>query len=211
MRKVLFVKTQTVAKGDGTGPTFEAGKAYYLRDDSVEYWRGLDAVVDAPEDMSAENRPAITVLRPDDVRIVRTRGSRYNVVGPDDYKFNKDPLSAHDAEKLRQSILNGDDEPEAPENPPVDYGRAIIITTLTAPDLSVKLYAAEPWPQRTCVAKELLAAAQPYLTVDGNIITFDTANGMAIYVVAEELERETIFTLQESTYEPAPALPPIAV
>lgn len=121
MRKVLFVKTQTVAKGDRSGPTFEAGKAYYLRDDSIEYWRGLDAVVDAPDDMPTENHPGITILRPDDVRIVRARGGRYNVVGPDDYKFNRDPLLAHDAEKLRQSVLNGDDdEPPAKALPIIE-------------------------------------------------------------------------------------------
>lgn len=210
MRKVLFVKTQTVAKGDGTGPTFEAGKAYYLRDDSAEYWRGLDAVTDAPEDMPAENRPAITLLRPDDVRLVRTRGSRYHVVGPDDYKFNKEPLLAHDAEKLRQSVLDGNEEPPAQAPAPIDYGRPIILNQVTEPDQSVKIYAGEPWPQRTCLAKELLAGGGPQITVDGNTITIDVANGMAIYVVCQELEDSTIYTLQESAYEPAPAPDPAA-
>lgn len=58
MQKVTFTRTVKVAKGDGSGPTYEKGKSYWLRPDSVAYWQSEDAVVIADVDAVAENEPA---------------------------------------------------------------------------------------------------------------------------------------------------------
>lgn len=118
MEKVLFLKTVQVEQGDGRGPIFEGGKAYWMAPDSAAYWRGRDAVIDAPTDMPAENEGARPPLRADTVRIVRTSQSRYNVVGPDGETLNEAPLRAAEAERFRAAVLAGKIQPAAPAPAP---------------------------------------------------------------------------------------------
>jgi FkbM family methyltransferase len=114
MRKVMFLTTQRVAQGDGMGPVFEAGKAYWLRPDSIEYWQGLDAIADAPAEMHTENDPPAPPIT---ARIVRVKGGRYNVVGHSG-KFNDEPLSAEMAERMRADVLAGKVQVKPAEPPP---------------------------------------------------------------------------------------------
>lgn len=109
MLKILFLEFAELAQGDGKGPKYFPGKAYWLTPDQAIRWKAEGVAEDAPADMPAENEEARgpAPLRPDSVRIVRTKGSRYNVVGPDDYKFNDEPISAADAERLRKDVLDG--------------------------------------------------------------------------------------------------------
>lgn len=107
MHKVMFVRTEKVARGDGSGPVFERGKAYWLRADSANYWRSIDAVVDAPADMPAENEPPQPAVRAESVRLVRVKAGRFDVLGPGGVKINAAPLRAGEAEKLRQAVLAG--------------------------------------------------------------------------------------------------------
>jgi hypothetical protein len=107
MQKILFTEFAELRQGDGLGPKFYAGKAYWLTHDQAVRWKSEGVAEDAPADMAAENEQQPEPLRPHNVKIVRD-GTRYNVVGPDDYHFNDHPLKAHDAEKLRQRVLAGE-------------------------------------------------------------------------------------------------------
>lgn len=114
-QKILFTEFAELKQGDGKGPKFLAGKAYWLPPDQAVRWKAEGIAEDAPADMAAENEPALT-LRPDDVRIVRAGRNRYDVVGPNGMKFNDEPLSAHDAELRRKDIIeNGPPAPPSVE------------------------------------------------------------------------------------------------
>ncbi len=128
MQKILFLEFAELRQGDGKGPQYLAGKAYWLTPDQAVRWKSEGVAEDAPEDMVAENEhhrgPA--PLRPENVRIIK-RKNKFHVTGPEGYHpFHDEPLSAHEAEKLRQSILAGEHkarviepkptlEPEIPE------------------------------------------------------------------------------------------------
>jgi hypothetical protein len=124
MHKILFTEFAELRQGDGLGPQYFPGKAYWLTLDQAVRWKAEGVAEDAPEDMKAENESAPTPLRPDNVRIIK-RKNQYHVIGPDDHPaFHDEPLTAHGAEKLRQRILAGEHvvkavEPEiAPEPEP---------------------------------------------------------------------------------------------
>src|SRR5690242_11620616 len=106
MQKILFTEFAELKQGDGKGPQYYPGKAYWLTPDQAARWKAEGVADDAPADMAAENEqdrgPA--PLRPEHVKIVRTKGNRYHVVGPDDYRFNDEPISAADAERLRKDV-----------------------------------------------------------------------------------------------------------
>ncbi len=103
-QKILFTEFAEIKQGDGKGPRFEAGKAYWLSPDQAERWKAEGVAENAPEDMAADNEPVLT-LRHNDVRLARAGHNRYDVLGPNGMKFNDAPLSAHDAELLRKRIL----------------------------------------------------------------------------------------------------------
>ncbi len=104
MQKVLFFEFVEMKQGDGLGPKFEAGKAYWLSTDQAERWKAEGVAEDAPKHIEAENEPAL-VLRPPNIRIVRAAHNRYDVLGPNDAKFNDAPLTPRNAELLRKRIL----------------------------------------------------------------------------------------------------------
>ena len=110
MQKILFTEFAELRQGDGRGPKYLAGKAYWLTPDQAVRWKAEGVAEDAPEDMAAENEHerGPMPLRPENVRIIK-RKNKFHVVGPDGYApFHDEPLTAQEAEKLRQRILAGE-------------------------------------------------------------------------------------------------------
>ncbi len=135
MQKILFLEFAELRQGDGRGPKYLAGKAYWLTPDQAVRWKSEGIAEDAPEDMAAENeyhRGPIP-LRPENVRIIK-RKNKYHVTGPEGYHpFHDEPLNAHEAEKLRQSILTGEH-------------KAVVIEPEPAPEPEIRA-AIEPEPE----------------------------------------------------------------
>src|SRR6185312_5846587 len=122
MIKVVFLEFAEIKQGDGKGPKYLAGKAYWLTPDQANRWTTEGIAEAAPADMPAENEPTHYRPTPSQVRIVKSGRSRYDVVGPADHKFNSSPLTAAEAERLRQSVLNGEVEMPLPySDPKVEY------------------------------------------------------------------------------------------
>lgn len=114
MRKAIFLRTCKPA--NSSGKVFEQGKSYWMAEESFRYWQGEDAVVEAAPDAVAENEP-VQPLHPDKV-VIRSAGrGRYHVHGPDNHRFSDRPLSADEAERLRQDVLDGRVKMPAPEKP----------------------------------------------------------------------------------------------
>lgn len=106
MKKMLFLRTSTPARGDGSGPTFHEGKAYWMSNASANYWLSEGVATEAPADMNAENDPPAEKRFAETVRIVPARPGRFNVlVGG--VVANAQPLSAAAAETLRRDIIAG--------------------------------------------------------------------------------------------------------
>lgn len=125
MKKMLFVRTSTPARGDGSGPTFEKGTAYWMRNSSAAYWMSEGAAVDAPDDMVAENDPPPEKRFAETVRIVPARSGRFNVtVGG--IVANEQPMSAAAAEELRRDIIAGRVTPRF-EAPPASAPAAAMV------------------------------------------------------------------------------------
>lgn len=205
MQKVMFTRTVKVAQADGKGPTYEAGKAYWMRPDSVMYWQSEDAVTDAPADMVAENEPK-PGIRAADVRIEASGRARYNVVVHGVTLTDK-PVKADEAERLRQRLLSGDAEllamlQPAPamqvvQNEPVDEAKSIILRQDRKDDV-VTIYVAEPWPAKARIDLDAVEGSE-FITVDGNDVMVAVANGSALYRRNGE-----DFDLVEQSYEAAP-------
>lgn len=117
MKKMLFVRTSTPARGDKSGPTFEEGKAYWMRNDSAAYWMSEGAAVEAPHDMGTVNDPPPEKRFAESVRIVPSRPGRFNVLVAG-VLANDQPLSAGAAEELRRDIIAGVVAPPQPASPP---------------------------------------------------------------------------------------------
>ncbi|MCW5695792.1 MAG: hypothetical protein KIS96_03545 [Bauldia sp.] len=112
MKKMLFLRTSTPARGDGSGPTFHEGKAYWMRNASANYWLSEGAAVEAPADMGAENEPPAEKRFAETVKIVPARPGRFNVQ-VNGVVANEQPLSAPAAETLRRDIITGAVAPPA--------------------------------------------------------------------------------------------------
>jgi hypothetical protein len=108
MQKVLFTAFAELKQGDGKGPKFFAGKAYWLSPDQAVRWKSEGVAEDAPADMAAENEPQTYLPNPKDVRLVRVSRGRFDVLGLSDHKYNEQPLTADAAEKLRKRVLAGE-------------------------------------------------------------------------------------------------------
>lgn len=184
-QKILFTEFAELRQGDGKGPKFHPGKAYWLSPDQVERWRAEGIADYAPAHMQAENEPALT-LRSDDVRLVRS-GRRYDLLGPGDIKFNDAPLNAGDAETLRRDILaQGVDHPSVRKftQPAfVDRADAVPIVLHQHEDApGIRTYFVDQvWPQRTTVSPDFLSSASPILTIDGDRMLLVLENGHAEY------------------------------
>lgn len=119
MQKVRFTEFAELKQGDGKGPKYAAGKAYWLTDDQAIRWKSEGVAEDAPADMETENDRGDDPVRPEHIRIVRN-GRRYDVVGPDEQKFNDEPLTAGQAEKLRQGVIAGEAQAIVPPAPAME-------------------------------------------------------------------------------------------
>lgn len=190
-QKILFTEPAEIKQGDGNGPKFEAGKAYWLSPDQAVRWKAEGVAEDAPLGMSAENEPALT-LRPDDVRLLRAGRNRYDVVGPNGIKFNDAPLSAGDAEKLRQRILE--------QGPPLHFvdpaGAASITLHQDIVGEKKIVSVGEEWPNRTVIDPHFLAHLSEIetdiATVDGDRLLIVVANGHAEYRRLGETEHGSV-------------------
>lgn len=119
MLKILFTEFAELRQGDGKGPQFFPGKVYWLTPDQAVRWKAEGVAEDASVDSVAENEPerGPEPLRPGNVRIVK-RKNKFHVIGPEGYPpFHDEPLTADEAEKLRQRILSGDVPHAAPAAP----------------------------------------------------------------------------------------------
>ena len=105
MQKIVFWERAELKQGDGLGPVYEQGKAYWLPLDQADRWRTEGVAGDAPDDMPAENERGLPPLHPNDMRIVKVGKKSYDVVHRDGTKFNDEPLTAHEAEVLRRDLI----------------------------------------------------------------------------------------------------------
>lgn len=108
MQKILFTEFAELKQGDGKGPQFFAGKAYWLSVDQAVRWKREGVAIDAPINMVAENERGNAPVRPEHIKIKRVRGGLYHVYGQDDYRFTQEAVNAGEAEKLRQRIIAGE-------------------------------------------------------------------------------------------------------
>ena len=153
MQKVKFLEAAELKQGDGKGPKFTAGKAYWLSPDQATRWKSEGIAEDAPASMKAENEPEHYLPRPDQVKLVGVKNGRWDVIGPNDHRFNSRPLTADEAEKLRLAVLNGEIRMPLATETPVAAPVAQPIRIPTAPAPSPAQTAAVAQPQGTPAPK----------------------------------------------------------
>jgi hypothetical protein len=216
MQKILFTEFAELRQGDGKGPKYFAGKAYWLTPDQAERWKTEGVAQDAPADMAAENEedngPA--PLRPEHIRIVRTKGSRYNVTGPNDHKFNDEPLTAAGAELLRKAILDGkvvmpQPEPTLLDPPAADQPQPVTFIERIEGGIK-KVFVAADWPMKILIDDQMLSdqGQNDILTLVGDHLDISVANGFATYHLdpADEQGRHK-GELISGTFEAPPVAP----
>lgn len=220
MVKVKFLEFAELKQGDGKGPQYLAGKAYWLAPDQADRWKAEGVAEDAPEDMPTENEPTHYRPKPNQVRIVKTVGrNRFDVVGPNEHKFNAEPLSAHEVERLRASVLNGEVAMPLPAHKakassakteetakPVEP-QPIQIHMDTVGDNRVASIASD-WPKVTNLREDMLVDDQgpPATKVEDGKITITVENGVGIYQIGEKDDQGYhTCTLVEGVYEPMQA------
>lgn len=218
MRKITFIEFAELKQGDGKGPKYEAGKTYYLPHDHCDRWLGEGVAQEAAPEAKAENEPSAPPLNGSNVRMVKN-GRRFDVVGPDDHKFNDKPLSADEAEKLRARVLIGEIKMPMPEGQPVfEMPPRIETDKITfRQDMSKdgvrSFYVLANWPKETRISDQLLDLMDDTgifaLDAENSQLTITVANGFATYRVGETDEQDEHFcTWIEGMYEPAPEAPP---
>lgn len=154
MKKMLFTRTSTPARGDGSGPTFVAGKAYWMADTSAIYWMGEGVVVEAPAAMPAENEPVPDKPAADRVTI-RPVGSKGRfAVLVDGVEVSDRPLPAGAAEKLRKQRISDLLAPKAAELAPA----AATAEPTPAPAGDLRLVDDYWWPSSDLVAHRVMPA-----------------------------------------------------
>lgn len=223
LQKVYFLEFAELKQGDGKGPKFHAGKAYWLTPDQAARWIGEGVAEAASDDVVAENEPGPAPTRPEHVQIKSTRRNRFNVYAHGRI-INERPLKPDEAERLRADILAGktalpealpieESEPEtrtAELGPTTDDAKPITFQQQIAGGKKT-IYALEEWPKESLIAKEALELGQ----VEGVFVITDdkleiaVGNGMAIYQLGP-LDEQGNFrraTLAESTFYPPPAPP----
>lgn len=79
---------------------------------------------------------------------------------------------------------------------------AITITKVEKADGGSELYAGA-FPQRVVISADLLAESNEYMAVDGDVVTFSVANGIAEYlIVGVTADSDFVLVLVSSTFEP---------
>lgn len=192
MQKILFTEFAELRQGDGKGPKFLAGKAYWLTDDQAWRWKGEGVAEDAPADMAAENEEArgADPLRPEHVTIVRAGRNRHHVLVRGE-QISAAPLTAAEAERLRQRVLAGDVKAPTPELPlppaaSYDLPDKIVFRTRMIDGERV-IFVEAPWPKRVRVAASFLADADgEHISVVHDQLNLTVANGIAAYRIGAD-------------------------